>query len=99
MKKMITLEIAYATPSIQKIILITIRAGSTIAEAIEHSSILQDFPEINLTQQAVGIFGEVKSLTTEVHAGDRVEIYRPLLLDPKEQRRLKARKAKQKKSS
>ena len=83
-------EVAYATPKTQVVIEIHARPGTTIAQAIRQSGILERFPEISLMRNRVGIFGETMSLDSQVCAGDRVEIYRPLIADPKEARRLRA---------
>lgn len=56
--------------------------GSTVQQAIEHSGLLNQFPEINLDTQKVGIFGKLSKLTAKVVEGDRVEIYRDITADP-----------------
>jgi putative ubiquitin-RnfH superfamily antitoxin RatB of RatAB toxin-antitoxin module len=56
--------------------------GSTVREAIDRSGLLPQFPEIDLSTQAVGIFGRIVKLDTRVSDGDRVEIYRPITADP-----------------
>lgn len=86
----IKVEIAYATPSMQSIIAVEVTEGASIQEAIDLSGILIIFPEINLEQQQVGIFSQPKNLTDIVSAHDRIEIYRPLLIDPKKARRARA---------
>lgn len=88
--KKINIEVAYAAPSQQKIIPIEIEAGSTIEQAIDRSGILEHFPDIDLTKQKVGIFSKLKKLTDIVVDGDRIEIYRPLTIDPKEARKKRA---------
>lgn len=85
--KKIRVEVAYATPQRQKILCIEIPENSTLKQAIECSGILALFPEIDVNTQKVGIFGKQRKLSGRVQAGDRVEIYRPLLMDPKEARR------------
>lgn len=92
MNKLITVEIAYACPDKQRIITIQVEAGSSIETVIDRSGILEVFPEINLLKQKVGVFSKIKKLTDEVEEGDRVEIYRPLIIDPKEARRNRAEK-------
>ncbi|MFO7919665.1 MAG: RnfH family protein, partial [Nioella sp.] len=84
---MIQVEVAYARPERQVILPVMLPAGSTIEQAIEQSGIVGEFPEIDLSQNKVGIFGKLSKKTAELKAGDRVEIYRPLLADPKEVRR------------
>ncbi len=66
--------------------------GATVLDAIRASGLLERFPEIDISSQAVGIWGKARALDVLVGAGDRIEIYRPLLVDPKEARRLRARK-------
>jgi putative ubiquitin-RnfH superfamily antitoxin RatB of RatAB toxin-antitoxin module len=61
--------------------------GSTVEQAIRHSGILRQFPEINLVRQKVGIFGKLVKLDAPVKDGDRIEIYRPITADPKTVRR------------
>ena len=88
----INVEVAYAKPHHQRILTLSVEEGFTIEQAIQQSGILSFFPEIDLTQQAIGIFGNQKKLTDLVQEGDRIEIYRPLVLSPKEMRRIKAKK-------
>lgn len=91
MNKMIQVEVAYARPDIQRIISLEVEEGSTVETAILRSGILEAFPEIDLTRLSVGIFSKPRLLSDQVFQGDRVEIYRPLMMDPKEARRRKAR--------
>lgn len=86
----IEVEVVYASPSKQLLITCQVKLGSTIQQAIELSGILSQFPEIDLSQQKVGIFGKQRKLTDLVQAGDRIEIYRPLIIDPKKARRNRA---------
>lgn len=86
-------EVAYATPLRQKVVVLPVHPGATIEQAIHESGLLEQFPEIDLSQHPVGIFGELASLQDLVHDGDRIEIYRPLLADPKEVRRKRAKTA------
>ena len=79
----ITVEIAYAQPNKQLIVTINIFADSSIKAAIEASNILIQFPEIDLTVNKVGIFGKISHLNAPLRHKDRVEIYRPLTVDPK----------------
>jgi hypothetical protein len=90
--KTIVVEIAYALPEKQTIISQAVPEGSSVQAAIELSGILGQYPMIDLTHQSVGIFNQVVSLETIVEAGDRIEIYRPLILDPMEARRQRAKK-------
>ncbi|MBS0357816.1 MAG: RnfH family protein [Proteobacteria bacterium] len=88
------IEVAYATPERQMIIPLDIPDQSTIEFAIHESGILKEFPEIDLTKNAVGIFSRRVKLDTVLQSDDRVEIYRSLLIDPKSQRRKRAQKKK-----
>ena len=83
----LTVEVIYARPDIQEPIKVSVPKGATIRAAIERSRITERYPEIDLALNKVGIYGELRSLGDTVQAGDRVEIYRPLLIDPKEARR------------
>ncbi len=91
---MLRIELIYATLEQQNLIELTVPEGSDISFCIEASGIQKQFPEIDLTTMKVGIFSEVKPLTHLVQSGDRVEIYRPLVADPKAVRRRKAEAAK-----
>lgn len=88
--KKISIEVAYAKPDTQKIISVRVPDGTTIHDAILHSGILQLFPEIDLAVHTVGIFSKPKILTDFVQEGERIEIYRPLTIDPKEARKKRA---------
>jgi putative ubiquitin-RnfH superfamily antitoxin RatB of RatAB toxin-antitoxin module len=85
-------EIAYAAQTEQKIVTVEVEQGTTIEWAIERSGILEIFPEIDLFKQKVGVFSKARSLNDLVKAGDRIEIYRPLTIDPKEARRRRVKK-------
>ena len=86
----INVEVAYALPEKQVIRAVNVDAGTTIGAAIVQSGIMMDFPELELEDAKVGIFGKVAAMTTVLSDGDRVEIYRPLIADPKEVRRKRA---------
>lgn len=88
----IPVEVAYARPDRQVLIALTVPAGATAANAIEQSGILERFPDIDLGQNKVGVFGRLCPLDRVLEAGDRVEVYRPLVADPKEVRRRLAAK-------
>ena len=79
---MIDVGVAYATPLEQVWQDVTVPEGATIMEAIEASGLLNRFPEINLKEQKVGIFGVIRELSEIVQNGERVEIYRPITVDP-----------------
>lgn len=92
----ITVEVAYALPSQQLIIPIQVSAETKAEEAIRASGILQKFPEIDLNTQKIGIFGKVSRLDAPLRHLDRIEIYRPLIIDQKEKRKQRAEEAKAK---
>jgi len=83
-------EVAYATPSEQIILKIMAEQGVTVQEAIEQSRIVDRFPEIDVMNDKVGVFGKVAKRDAPLHPGDRVEIYRPLIADPKAARKKRA---------
>jgi putative ubiquitin-RnfH superfamily antitoxin RatB of RatAB toxin-antitoxin module len=86
----ITVEVAYALPHEQLIIPVMVQVGTTAENAIYASGILKKFPEIDLTDNKVGIFGKAIKPDTVLRHLDRVEIYRPLIADPKEVRKQRA---------
>lgn len=88
----ITVEVAYAKPDKQSIIPLQVKPGTTLLEAIKLSGILEQFPEIDLEEAKYGIFSKISQPETVLRAQDRVEIYRPLIADPKESRRIRAEK-------
>ena len=92
----IVVEVAYATPKKQLIIPVKVSKGTNIKQAIERSGIQKEFDDIDLNINHVGIFGKKTSLNHVLDEKDRVEIYRPLIIDPKEQRRRKAADKKEK---
>jgi len=84
--------VSYATPGDEFIHPMRVAPGTTIVQAIEGSGVLARFPEINLVTQPVGIYGKKKTLETVLRERDRIEIYRPLVADPKDSRRKRAAK-------
>ncbi len=86
----ITVEIAYALPNEQLIVPIKAAKNITVEQAIKASGILQKFPEIDLAINKIGVFGKLAKLDTPLRHLDRVEIYRPLIADPKEVRKQRA---------
>ncbi|MCC5812600.1 MAG: RnfH family protein [Ectothiorhodospiraceae bacterium] len=85
-------EVAYALPDRQVVLPLTVSRGTTVEQAIMRSGILHQFPDIDLRTQAVGIYGTVVELQRPLQPEDRVEIYRPLLVDPKEVRKQRAQR-------
>jgi putative ubiquitin-RnfH superfamily antitoxin RatB of RatAB toxin-antitoxin module len=86
----IHVQICYATPTEQVLQDLTVAAGTTLQAAILHSGVLRNFPGIDLTVSRVGIYGKLKQLDTILRDRDRIEIYRPLIADPKDSRRQRA---------
>jgi len=86
------IQICYAKPGTSILRELNLPLGATVRDAIEQSGILQMAPEIDLSVCRVGIYGKLKSQDTVLRRGDRVEIYRPLIADPKESRRKRAEK-------
>ena len=91
--KKLSIEVGYALPDKQVIEAVEVDAGTTIEKAIRQSGILKQFPKINLRVQKVGVFSKPRQLSDVVQEGDRIEIYRSLIINPKEARRIKAKKA------
>ena len=89
------IEVAYASASESWLIPFEVEEGTKVQQAITRSGILEQCPDINLQINKIGLFSKIIELDVPVRAGDRIEIYRPLILDPKEARRLRAEKAKQ----
>lgn len=90
----IEVEVVYALPQQQRLLEVRLPAGATVADAIRASGVLALFPEIDLANNKVGIFSKLVKLDDVVRARDRVEIYRPLIADPKEVRRKRAEEGK-----
>ncbi|WP_420551003.1 RnfH family protein [Litorivicinus lipolyticus] len=92
---MITIEVAYATPKRQLILSVDVSAGTTMIEAVRASGILREFPEIDMASVKMGVWGKTEKdpATRIMQTGERIEVYRPLLIDPKEARKNRASKA------
>lgn len=91
---MIRVEVAFARPDKQEIIALEVDEGTSAVDAVKRSGIVALFPEIDPESSNMGIFGKsIKSPAThELREGDRVEIYRPLKIDPKQARLNRAKK-------
>lgn len=88
----IRVEVVYALRDEQVLLALEVEEGTTVGRAIEVSGLLQRFREIDLTRARVGIFGRPTRLDARLKEGDRVEVYRPLIADPKTARRTRARR-------
>lgn len=86
---MLKVEVAYAG-EVPRVVRVEVEEGATLRDAIERSGLLGQGPGINLAVNGVGVFGRARGLDERVAAGDRVEIYRPLPVDPKAARRSRA---------
>lgn len=84
----LSIELAFATPEVQKIWPLTMPLGSSVDDVLGQIDWAQEFPEVELEQCGVGIWGEVCERGATVADGDRVEVYRPLRIDPREMRRI-----------
>jgi putative ubiquitin-RnfH superfamily antitoxin RatB of RatAB toxin-antitoxin module len=88
------IEVAYALRHKQTLLNIDVDDNASVEDAILKSNILKKYPEINLKKNKVGIFGKITSLDVKLREKDRVEIYRPLIADPKEVRKQRAAEGK-----
>ncbi len=86
----IQVEVVYALPEHQYLRRVTLPLGATLEQAIVASGLLELRPDIDLQKNKLGIYSRPAKAGDEVHDGDRVEIYRPLIADPKELRRQRA---------
>ena len=86
------IEVTYALPEEQVLLSLDVDEGTMVEEAVKLSGILEHFSDIDLSKNKVGIFGKVTSLDQVLRDKDRIEIYRPLIADPKESRRKRAEK-------
>ena len=87
----LSVEVALATPERQVLLAVNVEDGASVADVIVCSGIQSHFPELAVADMAVGIWGKPVSRDSTVSAGDRVELYRPLEIDPREARRQRAR--------
>jgi len=90
----INVEVTYALPGQQLLLQVQLAEGATVEDAIRASGVMTTFPEIDLAKNKVGIFSKLVKLDETVRDKDRVEIYRPLIADPKEVRRKRAEEGK-----
>ncbi len=90
----IHVEVAYALPGVQALIPLNVPEGTTLEGAVKMSGVLEKFPDIDLANSKVGVWNKAAELGTVLREKDRVEIYRPLIADPKEVRRKRAEEGK-----
>lgn len=94
-KNMIAVEVIYALPEEQWLYGFNVAEGTTVGEVIEQSKVLEKFPEIDIQKNKIGIFSKLCKVDAVLRDKDRVEIYRPLIADPKEVRKKRAEEGKQ----
>lgn len=82
-----SVEVVYALADRAAAVRLKVAPGTTLRAAIEQSGLLRRFPEIDLARHKIGVFGRVRAPDDAVGEGDRIEIYRPLVMDPKDRRR------------
>lgn len=85
-------EVVYALPDRQWRYAMQVREGATVREAVEQSGVLREFPRIDLARDGVGIYGRRTALDDVLREGDRIEVLRPLVADPKTARRRRAQR-------
>ncbi len=90
----INIEVVYALPDKQTLLKKEVSAGSTVMEGVQASGLLEKFPDLDLVALKLGIFGKLTKADTVLRDKDRIEIYRPLIADPKEVRRRRAEEGK-----
>lgn len=90
----IHVEVVYGTASQQKAVTLTLPEGTTVAQAVAQSGLMREFPEIDLGRNKLGIWNKLAKAEAVLRDKDRVEIYRPLIADPKEIRRQRAAEGK-----
>ncbi len=83
----IDVEVVYALPDEQAMTRLQMAPGATVMQAIQQSGLLLRYPQISIATARAGIFGKIVALDAPLRTGDRVEIYRPLTVDPKDARR------------
>lgn len=93
MSPQLCIDVCYALPDAQTLISVSLPEGATVQQAIEASGILARHPEIDLARLKVGVYGKLKPLDTALADHDRVEIYRPLIVDPKTARQRRVDKS------
>lgn len=94
MDETLRIEVVYPLPSKQQIVSLTLPPGSTVRQAIEASGLLQKYPEIDLAKNKIGVFAKLTKPDALLRDQDRIEIYRPLIADPKEVRKQRAAEGK-----
>lgn len=94
MAETLKVEVCYALPDKQELISLSLPQGATLKQAVEASGLLEKHPEIDIGKNKFGIYAKLSKLDTVLRDRDRVEIYRPLIADPKEVRKQRAAEGK-----
>jgi putative ubiquitin-RnfH superfamily antitoxin RatB of RatAB toxin-antitoxin module len=89
---LLRIQVCYALPDESYLQEMTVAAGTTLEQALRSAGVLQQYPQIDLATDKLGIFGKLRPPDTVLRDGDRVEVYRPLQADPKETRRRRAKR-------
>lgn len=90
----IRVEVVYARSERQELVTVNLREGATLKDALDASGLLQKYPEIDLAKNKFGIYAKLSKPDALLRDRDRVEIYRPLIADPKEMRKQRAAEGK-----
>ena len=90
MAERVRLQVCYALPDAVSLLTVDLDEGQTLEQAIHASGVLARHPEIDLSALKIGVFGKLRQLSDLARSGDRIEIYRPLIADPKDSRRRRA---------
>lgn len=93
----VSISVVFALPNHQEVVRLAVPRGTTVAQAVERSQLAARFPQIDIEKLHCAIFGRVVAIDQIVGEGDRVEVLRPLLIDPKENRRQAAARARERK--
>ncbi|MBL0165794.1 MAG: RnfH family protein [Propionivibrio sp.] len=94
MPETMSIEVVYPLPEKQEIFTVSLPAGASVRQAIEASGVLLKYPEIDLSKNKIGVFARLAKPDAPLRDRDRVEIYRPLIADPKEVRKQRAAEGK-----
>lgn len=94
MAEMVNIEVCYALPEKQELVRVRLAQGATLVQALDASGLLQKYPEIDLKKNKFGVFAKLSKPDSILRDRDRVEIYRPLIADPKEVRKQRAAEGK-----
>lgn len=94
MSEQLMIEVVYALPHKQELVTLTLSPGATARQAVERSGLLEKYPDIDLSKNKLGVFAKLVKPDTSLQHRDRVEVYRPLIADPKAVRKQRAAEGK-----